>query len=227
MASEAISTPWGIYSIQGELSQAVHLEMPYGGTCWASNGSLLCYDTDVDWRLRVPGGGSGIAKRVVSGEGVSLTYISARRDGACAVLASNEPGHIAAWDLASGPVTTTRGSFLGAIGDVEISVTVARRAGAAFFGGAGLFLQTVRGSGIVFVHGAGDFIDRVLQQGETVLVSTGNLAAFSDSIDYNIRGVGGCAKMLFSKEGIFVTELSGRGRVLLQTLKRRYGQNTG
>lgn len=225
MASETHASPWGEYEIRGELSQVVSLTLPRGGECWASNGGLLSYEKGIDWRLRVPGGGSGIAGRVLSGEGVALTYITAQKDAARLCLASNDPGHIAAWDLADGPVTTTRGSFLAAIGDVQITVTVARRAGAAFFGGAGLFLQTVRGQGIVFVHGAGDFIDQRLHPGDAVLVSTGNLAAFGQGIDYNIRGVGGCLKMIFSKEGLFMTELSGSGRVLLQTLKRRKSQS--
>ena len=58
--------------------------------------------------------------------------------------------------------------------------------------------------------------------GEELLVSTGNLAAFSSAIDYDIRGVGGCRRMIFGGEGLFMTNLRGPGRVLLQTLKRNY-----
>lgn len=222
MAAEIYETPWGAFEISGELSQVVHITLPRQGACWASNGGLLSYDEGIQWHLKIPGGGSGAVRRIFAGEGISLTYVTCHRDGGRLCLSANDPGHVAAWDLSDGPVTTTRGAFLGAIGNVEIDVTVARRAGAAFFGGAGLFLQTVRGRGLVFVHGAGDFIDRQLNPGERIMVSTGNLAAFSDRVDYNIRGVGGCGKILFSKEGLFMTELSGPGRVLLQTLKRRY-----
>ncbi|MHC5038559.1 MAG: AIM24 family protein, partial [Planctomycetota bacterium] len=62
------------------------------------------------------------------------------------------------------------------------------------------------------------------EPGENLLVSTGNLAAFSKSCDYRIRGVGGCLKMFFGGEGFFMTELSGPGRVLVQTLKRGVGK---
>jgi uncharacterized protein (AIM24 family) len=54
-------------------------------------------------------------------------------------------------------------------------------------------------------------------------VSSGNLAAFADTVDYRIRGVGGCVKMIFGREGVFMTELEGPGRVLLQSLKRVSG----
>ena len=120
-------------------------------------------------------------------------------------------------------MTTTRGAFVAAWGeDIDITVTVARRAGAAVFGGAGLFLQTISGFGFVLVHGSGDFFERQMAAGEEFLVSTGNLAAFSSGIDYDIRGVGGCRRMIFGGEGLFMTNLRGPGRVLLQTLKRNY-----
>lgn len=221
MNGDSYETPWGEFEITGELSQVVHIRIPRQGACWAANGGLLYYDEGIQWQLKIPGGGSGAVRRMFAGEGISLTYITCQREEGRLCLSANDPGHVAAWDLSEGPVTTTRGSFLGAIGDVEIDVTVAKRAGAAFFGGAGLFLQTVKGRGLVFVHGAGDFIDRQLNPGERIMISTGNLAAFSDRVDYNIRGVGGCGKVLFSKEGLFMTELTGPGRVLLQTLKRR------
>ena len=37
---------------------------------------------------------------------------------------------------------------------------------------------------------------------EELLVSTGNLAAFSAEVDYDIRGVGGCRRMIFGGEGL-------------------------
>jgi uncharacterized protein (AIM24 family) len=162
---------------------------------------------------------------MLSGEGVALTFIEATQDGQWATLAANQPGKILPWDLDDGPVITTRGSFVAAFGPaVEIDVRVARRAGAAFFGGAGLFLQRISGSGTVLVHGSGDFMERQLAEGESLLVSTGSLAAFAESVDYDIQGVAGCRRVAFGGEGLFMTRLSGPGRVLLQSLKRSASQ---
>lgn len=130
-------------------------------------------------------------------------------------------GRIFTWNLADGPVLTTRGSFLAAWGDIDITVTIARRAGAAVFGGAGLFLQRLSGNGTVLIHASGDVDERRLEDGERLTVSTGHLAAFSDALDYDIEYVGGVRKVLFSGEGLFMTRLSGPGLVLLQTLRRR------
>ena len=56
--------------------------------------------------------------------------------------------------------------------------------------------------------------------GESVLVSTGHLAALTHGTDYDVEFVGGLRKALFSGEGVFMTRLTGPGRVLLQSLKR-------
>jgi len=207
--------------IEGELAQFVRLTFQESDECWASKGSLISYDPDVQWTLKVPGGFGGAARRMFSGESLALTRITATRDGQNVLLSSNQPGKVISWDLDQGAVVTTRGSFVGAFGPaVDISVMIARRAGAAFFGGAGLFLQKISGRGTAIIHGSGDFIDFALPPGRSILVSTGNLAAFSESVDYNIQKVSGIKRIFFGGEGLFLTKLTGPGRVLLQSLKR-------
>lgn len=206
--------------IDGTIAQSVHVELQPGHGVWAHKGSILSYDSGIDWQLRVPG---EAISRMLSGEGIAMTWITANRPNGRVSLPANQTGRIAVWDLAWGPVTCTSGSFLAAVGDVQIDVTVARRFGAALFGGAGFLLQKVSGRGVVFIHGAGDFVERDLGPGETLRVSTGNLAAFASHMGYDIVGVGGCLKVLFGAEGLFMTQMTGPGRVLLQTMKRRAG----
>jgi uncharacterized protein (TIGR00266 family) len=209
------------HTIAGEIAQRARLEFAPGESVWLSKGALMAYSEGVQWRPRVPGGFSGAVRRSFAGEGIALTYAEAQDEGQFALVASNAPGHIAEWDLAEGPVVATRGSFLAAWGPaVDITVIVARRAGAALFGGAGLFLQRVAGQGTVLLHGSGDFERRTLAPGERLIVSTGNLAAFADSVDYDIQTVGDVRRALFGGEGIFMTRLTGPGAVLLQSLKR-------
>jgi len=209
------------YEIRGKLAQYVHLTLNSGDSCWASKGSLISYGPGIRWSLKVPGGMRGAASRLFSGESLALTLIESSDDGCSVALSSNEPGKILAWDLDTGPVVTTRGSFVGAFGpEISIDVNIAKRPGAALFGGAGLFLQTVSGKGMAFVHGAGDFIEHELRADQSILVSTGSLAGFSKKVDYNIQGVGGMRRIFFGGEGLFMTKLTGPGRVLLQSLKR-------
>jgi len=207
-------------SVEGVIAQTAQFSFKKGQQAWVSRGGLLSYDDGIQWALKVPGGAGKAVGRMLSGEGLALVRTTATRDGATVVISPNQPGKLATWDLSRGPIICTRGSFVCAVGDVDISVTMARSPGAALFGGAGLFLQRLSGSGVVVVHAAGDFIPRDLAEGEKILVSTGNLAVFSGDTKYGVRGVGGCRKMMFSGEGLFMTELTGPGWVMLQSLKK-------
>jgi len=213
--------------VQGSIAQFVTLGLKRDQEIWASRGALMTYNDRVDWELKVPGGVGKALSRAMSGEGIALTRIRAKGPGGEVVLTNNSPGRLLTWDLDRGGIICTSGAFVAALGDVNIDVTMARKAGAAFFGGAGLFLQKLTGSGIVIVHGAGDFHVRELAAGKKLLVSTGNLAAFSAEVDYDIRGVGGCRKMFFGGEGMFMTELTGPGWVMLQSLKKLPVQGRG
>lgn len=216
------------YSIEGELAQVVRLRLNQGENCWAGKGALISYTSGIEWALKIPGGVGKAVRRALSGESMALTRVEATLDGAETILSSNQPGKIVAWDLnEQGPVIATRGSFVGAVGvEVEINVVVTRKAGAAVFGGVGLFLQKLSGDGTAFIHGAGDFVRYSLSPNETIFVSTGSLAAFSSSVDYDIQSVKGFRRIIFGGEGLFMTRLRGPGYVLLQSLKRTSGNTT-
>lgn len=220
LESEELSRYCREISIDGVIAQTLSLTLEQGQTLWASRGSLLSFDDKIDWTLKIPGGAGKTVRRMMSGEGVALTHITAREAGAHLTLAANQPGRLATWDLDRGAIICTSGSFVAALGDVDIDLTMARSAGAMLFGGAGLFLQKLSGTGIAVVHGSGDFVERQLAPGEKLLVSTGNLALFSADVKYGVKGVGGCRKMLFGGEGLFMTELTGPGWVMLQSLKK-------
>lgn len=220
LESEELARYVDAIEIHGTIAQFVTMTLKRGSAIWASRGSLLAYDDGVQWQLKVPGGAGKAVSRMMAGEGAALTYVEATRPGAKVVLTNNAPGRLLTWDLDRGSITCTSGSFVAALGQVDIDVTIARSAGAAFFGGAGLFLQKLSGSGIAIVHGSGDFHLVEVAAGEKLLVSTGNLAVFSSNMQYSVRGVGGCVKALFGGEGLFMTELTGPGWVVLQSLKR-------
>lgn len=220
LETERLSSYCKRISIDGVIAQTTSLTLAKGQKLWCSKGSLLAYDEKIDWSLKVPGGMGKALGRMMTGEGAVLTYVEARKDDAEVVITANQPGRLVTWDLRRGPIVCTSGSFVAALGDVDISVTMARSAGAMFFGGAGLFMQRLSGDGIAIVNGSGDFVERVLGPGEKLLVSTGNLAVFSADVKYGVRGVGGCKKMFFGGEGLFMTELTGPGWVMLQSLKK-------
>lgn len=206
--------------VSGTIAQAIDLRLRAGQTLWCARGGLLAYSESVRWSLKIPGGAGQALSRMMSGEGLSLTYVEASKTGDRVVISANQPGHLVTWDLSRGPIVCTAGAFVAALGDVNIDVTIARSPGAALFGGGGLFMQKLSGKGVVVIHGSGDFIAQRLERGQKILVSTGNLACFDANTTYGIRGVGGCFKSLFGGEGLFMTELTGPGWVMMQSLKK-------
>ena len=60
-------------------------------------------------------------------------------------------------------------------------------------------------------------MEKQLAPGEILKVDTGNVVAFDRSVRYEIETVKGLGNIFFGGEGLFLTKLTGPGRVLLQT----------
>lgn len=87
-----------------------------------------------------------------------------------------------------------------------------------FFGGEGFILQRLTGSGDALVRASGALIERELQPGEVLRISSGCLVAFEPSVHYDITMMKGVKNVLFGGEGLFVTTLTGPGKIYLQSL---------
>ncbi len=74
------------------------------------------------------------------------------------------------------------------------------------------------GRGIAFLEVDGDAIEMNLAPGEVLKVDTGNLVGFEDSVRYEVESVKGLGNILFGGEGLFLTKLTGPGKVILQTM---------
>ena len=83
--------------VEGVIAQTVDLTLNKGQSLWVSRGSLMAYSPGIDWVLKVPGGAGKAVGRMLSGEGVSLTYVTCLEDGARVILTPNQPGKLATW----------------------------------------------------------------------------------------------------------------------------------
>ena len=57
-----------------------------------------------------------------------------------------------------------------------------------------------------------------LAAGEKIKVDTGNIAFFEASVGYSSEMVKGFANILFGGEGLFLSTLTGPGKVWIQTM---------
>jgi uncharacterized protein (AIM24 family) len=61
-------------------------------------------------------------------------------------------------------------------------------------------------------------MEMTLAPGEVVKVETGLVVGFESSVDYSIALAGGVKTVFFGGEGLFLTTLTGPGRVILQSM---------
>lgn len=111
-----------------------------------------------------------------------------------------------------------KGAFLCGSSTIEIEMEFAKKFSAGFFGGEGFVLQRLVGEGDAFVKVSGALIERDLAPGEQLRVSTGCLVAFEPSVEYDITTMSGFKNVVFGGEGLFVTTLTGPGKVFLEGL---------
>lgn len=70
----------------------------------------------------------------------------------------------------------------------------------------------------MLVRASGALIERDLQPGEVLRISSGCLVAFEPTVHYDITIMNGIKNVVFGGEGLFVTTLTGPGKIYLQSL---------
>ncbi len=212
------------YDVEGHNLQIARVHLQPGQEIYAEAGKMIYKSSNVDWNTRMSGQSIGdkilgAIKRKMMGASLFLTYFRASNVGGEVGFAGHYPGKIQVFDLAPGQVIMVqRDGFLFAQSSVTIDIALVKRLGAGLLGGEGFVLQKLVGPGLVFVHAGGDHVDFNLAPGETLQVQTGHLVAFEPTVNYDIQLVGGISTAIFGGEGLFLTTLTGPGRVILQSM---------
>jgi uncharacterized protein (AIM24 family) len=135
-------------------------------------------------------------------------------------FAAPYPGKILPMDLSQlgGMLICQKDSFLCAARGVSLGIYLQQKLSVGFFGGEGFIMQKLEGNGLAFVHAGGTVLKRDLQPGQTLLIDTGCVVAFTPSINFEIQYVGKIKTALFGGEGLFFAKVTGPGTVWLQSL---------
>ena len=218
------------YTIIGDDMQIVEIELDPGETVVAEAGAMNYMDDGIDFEARM-GDGSQVrggfmdqimraGLRAISGESLFMTHFSNNAAAPRRVaFAAPYPGKILPMDLQAlrGELICQKDAFLAAAYGTSVDVVLNKRIGAGLFGGEGFILQRLRGDGRAFIHVGGTVVKKDLVD-ETLIVDTGCIAAFTNSLDYNIQQSGNLRSMIFGGEGLFLATLRGTGTVWLQSL---------
>lgn len=218
------------YKLIGDDLQAVIITLDPNEAVVAEAGAMMYMQQGIQMAttLDATGGGGGLfskilqgGKRMLSGDSFFVTVFAnganKRQDVA---FAAPYPGKIIPIDLKQwgGTIIAQKDSFLCGARGVEVTIAFTKRIGAGFFGGEGFILQKLQGDGLTFLHASGTMHAIDLQPGEILRVDTGCIVAMQPTVEYDIRMVPGIKTALFGGEGLFFAELTGPGRVILQTL---------
>lgn len=165
-------------------------------------------------------GGLGRALgRMFSGEKMFQNIYTAQGGPGMIAFASSFPGSVKAFQIAPGQeLVFQKSAFLASEAGVQLSVHFQKKLGSGLFGGEGFILQRISGNGIVFAEFDGHVVDYELQNGQSIVVDTGHLAAMTASCQIDIQTVPGVKNILFGGEGLFNTVITGPGHVWLQTM---------
>ena len=206
------------YTIFGGNLPAVSIRLDPGESIYTQSGGMVWMDGGIQMQTNMHGGFGKALGRMFSGDSMFMaTYTSTAPDQEIAI-ASTFPGSIADIELTGGSVIAQKSAFLCAQPSVTLSAFVVKGVGAGLFGGEGFILQRLSGTGRVFVEIDGSLVERVLAPGERIKVDTGNVAAFEESVQYQVETVKGFKNVMFGGEGLFLTTLTGPGKVWLQTM---------
>lgn len=219
------------YEVKGSEMQFVEVELDPGEAAIGEAGSMMFMESSITMDTVFGDGSSqasglfgklvGAGKRLITGESLFTTvYTNTGTSKQRVAFAAPYPGKILPMDLKTlgGTLICQKDSFLCAAKGVSLGIAFQKRLGAGFFGGEGFIMQKLDGDGLAFVHAGGTLVERQLQPGETLMVDTGCVVAYTPSVDFDIQYVGKIKTALFGGEGLFLARLSGPGTVWLQSL---------
>ena len=219
------------YDIRGAEMQFVEVELDPGEAAIGEAGSLMFMDAGIAMDTvfgdgaQQTGGFFGklmsAGKRLVTGESLFTTVYTNNGAGKQRVaFAAPYPGKILPMDLRQlgGTLICQKDSFLCAARCVSLGIAFQQKLAVGFFGGEGFIMQKLDGEGLAFVHAGGTVVKRELAAGQTLMVDTGCVVAYTPNVNFEIQYVGKIKTALFGGEGLFLAKMTGPGTVWLQSL---------
>lgn len=206
------------YRIIGKVMPAVEVKLDRGESMYTQSGGMAWMSDGIGMSTNARGGLMKGLGRMFSGESFFMTTYASQRDGAYIGFSSTVPGDIIPLELNGvNSYICQKGAFLCAQETITTNTVFSKKLSSGFFGGEGFILQEMRGSGMVFLEVDGNKVEKELAPGEVLKVDTGNVVAFESTVGYDVETVKGGMNIFLGGEGLFLTKLTGPGKVILQT----------
>ena len=163
--------------------------------------------------------GSGVLGRMFTGESIFMNEYRAMGGPGMIAFASSFPGSIIPYQVSPGnDLVVQKRGFLAMEEGLQLSIAFQKKLGAGLFGGEGFIMQRITGNGLVFVEIDGACTKYDLQAGQSMIVDTGYLAAYTGTCTVDVQAVKGIKNIVFGGEGLLNTVVTGPGTVYLQSM---------
>lgn len=207
------------YEIIGNVMPALEATFENRGeSMYTQSGAMSWMTEGIHMDSNMKGGLGRSLGRLFTGESLFMTTYSAERDNAMIAFASTVPGEIIQFNLDNSPgLIAQKDAFLCAEESVTLKAALTKKFSGGLFGGEGFVLQDISGSGNVFLEIDGNKVVKELGAGEVIKIDTGNVVAFEKTCSYEIETVKGVKNIFFGGEGLFLTKVTGPGKVIMQT----------
>lgn len=206
------------YQIVGDTLPAVEVTLQQGESMYTQSGAMAWMTDGLSVDTNMKGGLARGIGRMFTGESLFMATYTAQRNNAQIAFASTVPGQILPITLDGSGLICQKDAFLCAEPYVELRTVFSKKFSSGLFGGEGFLLQELTGRGLAFLEVDGDVVEKNLAPGEVIKVDTGNVVAFEGHMRYEVETVKGLKNIFFGGEGLFLTRLTGPGKVYLQTM---------
>lgn len=209
------------YDVVGGSMQIVNIKLKQGEKFYVDAGKIVSKSDSITLNSKFGGGSGGLFKGIMmeaAGTSAFLTECSAEGSDGVVALAGVIPGKVKPMEIAQGDsIMVEHFAFLGTNDSSKLQVKSSWR---GMFSGAGLFLEQFDGPVTLFIHLCGDLIEYDLEEGSSLSVDPGHIAAFSTSTMPQFTTVGGIKTMMFAGEGIYMAKFTGPAKIYLHSVSR-------
>lgn len=180
----------------------------------AETGAMVSMSAGITLETKAEGGlFKSLGRAILGGESFFQNFFKAPPQGGEITFAPELPGDVFVLTLNNDRMLVQSGSYLASEIGIEVNAKLSKK---AFDVMEGFAILEVSGSGKLLLSSYGAIHEKVLGPGEKYIVDSTHLVAFDEHIPVDDKALGGLKGALLSGEG-FVVELTGPGRILLQT----------
>ena len=182
------------WEIVGEDSQTLMVVVQPGASVMTEPGGMLLYQQGVEPSCDTGGLGMAVKRGCCAGESCFRVHWKNKSMSPVSVgLGPSFPAKVVPMDLdqEGGEIYIKKAAWLASINDNQFDMTCTTLANACC-GGQGCFITTVKGTGTTFLNVGGTVIQKRLAVGESIIVDTDSLVAWSKTVKFDVKRAGSC-----------------------------------